>query len=553
MSDKPKTGLRSAAPSRIADAPASQELSLRVESVSKRFGATIALSEFSMTFAPGRVYAVLGENGSGKSTLVKTLSGVLRPDRGSVRVGDVTFARYTPAEAIACGVATAHQEILVAKNLTVLENLYLWDRGWPSGSVQAAERRRAGELTLAELCDNPPSLMTRVGSLSLASQQSVVIARTALQPSQIVILDEATSALDAYDAGRLLEWIRRRASEGGTVLFISHRLGEVANVADEVVILREGALVGTMRRDEFSPQAALALMSPERDELGRTRARSPDSAVGAVDLRDGMSSQQATAVPPASRIRAVGLVLRAGADPIDLDICCGEVTGFAGLDGHGQAEVLQQLSGWARPAAGHVEVVDEAGRARVVHSFRGAAALGVAYVPRDRKADGILPSRSVFENFALAMWGDNAVAGVIRPSRLRSDYERFVSLLSIKSSGPRARITSLSGGGQQKVIVARWLARKPRVLLLDDPTRGVDQATKVDLYVTLERTARAGSAVVIVSTDADELATLCDRVIVFYRSRVMADLRGEGGAALAPDEIVEAMFGERADGDGADE
>jgi ribose transport system ATP-binding protein len=514
--------------------------SLRILDVSKRFGATIALKDVSVDLMPGMVYGILGENGSGKSTLVKILSGVLRPDQGVVQVGGRRLKRYSPAESIAYGVATAHQEVLVAKNLSVLDNLFLWDRGWRRGTMSISQRREAAEAMLKLLCEEPPPLNGIVGSLSLASQQTIVIARAILQHSSIVILDEATSALDAYDAERVLKWVEAHAKSGGTVLFISHRLGEVTAVADEILVLREGAVAGRLRREEATRRAILALMSPGR------RTESLGAPVGGRRLEFGRTNKgniRAT-------VKAVKWATRPNVGLIDLEFEAGEVTGLAGLDGHGQAELLKNLSGWVKPLRGHIEVLDGSGNSHVVKGAQDAARLGIAYVPRDRKSDGILPTRSVLENFGVANWDACAVAGILRPRRLRKRYDDFVELLSIKSSGPRARITSLSGGSQQKVVVARWLARNPRVLLLDDPTRGVDQATKADLYGVLRRSADTGSVVVLVSTDAEELAGLCDRVVVFHRGSVTADLRSGEAFPITADRVVSAMFGESGVGNG---
>lgn len=503
---------------------------IEVQHVRKRFGATVALNDVSLAFSSGKLYGILGENGSGKSTLVKLLSGVLRPDSGVIRIHDSPLTKYQPREPIRQGLATVYQEVLVAKNLSVLKNLYLWDAGWIRGRVSSDERRARAAKILGELSDQPPSLDAPVGSISLGAQQLVVIARAILQQPRIVILDEATAALDADDAGKVLSWAGAHRDSGGTVLLISHRLAEVEQATDEVVVLREGRVAGALSRGHFTAQRAVEMMSPERKRQAPSVAR-PEGA----KRIDGQLSRSA-------RQRALGVDTLHGPDT--LEIYGGELTGFAGLDGQGQADLLRALGGWDKSGP-VVEVLGADGRWQPLRGARDALRHGIAYIPRDRKTDGILPSRSVLENFALPNWESASTRGFIRPKIMKDKYSSFVTKLSIKSSGPDALITSLSGGSQQKVILARWLARDPQVFLLDDPTRGIDQHTKLELYNLFRQLADEGKALVMLSTDVEELSYLCDRVVVFHQRMISADIHRISEQRIPVHEIINAMFNHR--------
>lgn len=531
---------------------------LGVAHVSKSFGATRALIDVSYTFSPGKVYALVGENGSGKSTLVKTLSGVLPPDSGAITVGGRPMQHFTPRKAMNLGVACCYQEVLVQDNLTALQNMFLWDRGWLRPKTRIADREATGSAVLRELSNHPPHLDVRVAHLSLAARQLLVIARTLLQSdAEILLFDEVTASLDRSDSERVLEAIARRAQAGATIVVTTHRVEELELLRSDTIVLRNGALAGVLSPDELTRPALLRLMS------GRVaRVRSGEAAEALASLRPGDDAP--TAAPPAggteasvagdSRrdgerashavLRVRGMKLAPRSQSIDLAISPSEVTGFAGLDGQGQQTLLEIMGGVSRPADGAIEVMSADGRWTALKGQRHAVDLGVTYLPRDRKTQGIFPTLSVLENFALPTVGARSRGGLVSWRQTQQVYRDLEQRLAIKAASPKASVSSLSGGTQQKVLVARWLAAQPRVLLFDDPTRGVDMGTKLDLYEILRQLAGEGRAVTLVSTELEELVTLCDRVVVLYGGSVTADLRRGGGSApIDREHILRAMLG----------
>lgn len=531
---------------------------LGVAHVSKSFGATRALIDVSHEFAPGKVYALVGENGSGKSTLVKAVSGVLPPDSGAITVGGHPIQHFTPRKAMNLGVACCYQEVLVQDNLTALQNLFLWDRGWLRPGTRTADRESAGSAVLRELSSHPPDLDIRVAHLSLAARQLLVIARTLLQAdAKVFLFDEVTASLDRSDSERVLEAIARRAKAGATVVVTTHRVEELELLRSETIVLRNGELAGVLSPDELTRPALLRLMS---GRAARVRDEETADAVGSMRRDDAAP----IASPPAdgTEISVVGerwrdgerasdAVLRVGgvklaprAQAIDLAIARAEVTGFAGLDGQGQQILLEIMGGVSRPADGTIEVMSADGRWTQLKGQRHAVDLGVTYMPRDRKTQGIFPTLSVLENFALPTAGARSRGGLVNWRQTQQVYRDLEQRLAIKAASPKASVSSLSGGTQQKVLVARWLAAQPRVLLFDDPTRGVDIGTKLDLYEIFRRLAGEGRAVAVVSTELEELVTLCDRVVVLYGGTVTTDVRREGGsAAIDREHILRAMLG----------
>jgi len=539
-------------PTEAARNPQDRVSSLLVAAnLAKSFDATQALREFSYEFTPGRVYALVGENGSGKSTLIKLLSGVLPSDRGSVTIAGERLAHFSPRTAMSAGVATCLQEILVEDNLSTLENLFLWDRGWLRPCTRPAARRRDAAVILDELSQNPPPIDWRVEHLSLASRQLVVIARAMLQrDASILLFDEVTAALDQSDSERVLEAMSRRAAEGRAVIFTTHRMEELQRIGEEIIVLRNGEIAGVLSQAELSTARVLELMS------GRPARRSASGDVHIADASPPAAIATGTSgcAPPLGRAaqgQPTGVALRVNATklsassaPLSLAVTWGEITGLAGLDGHGQADLLKVMGGVWRAVEGTVEVAASAEEAFMpITGQQQAVDLGVTYLPRDRKTQGIFSTLSVLDNFALPTATARARMGFISRRRTVQAYVPLAAHLAIKAASPDAGISSLSGGTQQKVLLARWLAAEPRVVLLDDPTRGVDVGTKLDVYRLLRELAAGGRAVVIVSTELEELTTLCDRIVVLRRGALTADLRRSETAPVERHSILRAMLG----------
>jgi ABC-type sugar transport system ATPase subunit len=490
--------------------------------VVKAFGATRALRGCSLELLPGEVHVLMGENGSGKSTLVKILSGVHRPDAGSIAVSGREHAYLrSPRAAVAAGIATVFQDILVVGQQSVLANVWLGSDGLVRRHQATQVRRRRAEEVLARLID-PPRLDRPISELSLNDRQAVCIARALLSSPRVLVLDEATSALDVTTRDNLFSIIRRLREEGVAVLLISHRMDEVEEIADRVTVMRSGERVAAMTRGEASPRELVQLMTgvEHATEDSAASGRRRPGEVGAVVLR------------------ASGVRLRAAARPIDAEFRAGELVGLAGLEGHGQDLFLQVLAG-VRPAAGRVLCAAPGGE-RELASRADALAAGVAYVPRDRREESLLATRSILDNFGIVTARADRRAGLVRRALLQRRFEGYVQRLRITAGRRTNPITSLSGGNQQKVVIARWLAMHPRVLLLNDPTRGVDMGAKRDLYLILAAAAEDGLCVVMLSTELVELVELVDRVLVFRESELFREL---SGPELSRNKLVAGYFG----------
>jgi len=505
---------------------------LRTRELAKAFGATQALRSCSLEVLGGEVHAIVGENGSGKSTLVKLLAGVHRPDRGSVEIGvasteGVPRGPRNPRAALAAGIATVFQEILVVGAQSVLDNVWLGADGIFRQPVPAeVKRRRAREVLDALLgAEADLDLEAAAETLSLSQRQTLGIARALLRDPRILILDEATSALDIATRDRLFGIVTRLRDQGAAVIFISHRMDEIEEVCDRVTVLRSGETVATLARGEASADRLVRLMT------------------GADHLTAGASVAPARRQRPApgqalgeTLLRVHGLRLRPGAPPIEAEIRAGELVGLAGLEGHGQDAFLRALwEGPPRAGAGAVTCGTAAIRSRVQ-----ATAAGIAYVPRDRRSESLFAPLSVVENFAVVTGSQDRRGGLLSWRRATRRLHTYAERLSIKLADGSEPITTLSGGNQQKVVMARWLAASPRVLLLNDPTRGVDLGAKRDLYALLGRLASEGVAVVMLSTEVDEHVELMDRVLVFREGELCAELPGEG---LTRHVLVASFFG----------
>jgi len=454
---------------------------LAIEGVTKSFGPTVALRDCSLELAAGTVHALMGENGSGKSTLVKILSGVHRADGGLVRIEQVPLRARSPRAAVAAGIATVFQEVQCVPGQSVFDNLWLGTDGILRRSTAGDRRARAGAV-LTELLGRCPDLSAPAGSLSLSERQAVAIGRALLRTPKVLILDEATSALDVATRDRLFAAVRDLTNAGGAVLFISHRMDEVTEIADRVTVLRSGESVAHLDRAEARIGRLVELMTGGEHLVQEAAEASESAEFGDVALPGD------------------GLNLRAG-----------EIVGLAGLEGQGQDDYLRAL----RTA-------------------------GTAYVARDRREESIFPPLSIRENFTAATLRQDTRGGLISARRGAARLAGYVDALKIRLGRDTDAITTLSGGNQQKVVIARALASDPRVLLLNDPTRGVDIGAKRDIYALLRQLAADGMAIVMLSTEVDEHLELMDRVLVFRDGRPAAELQRRD---LSRSSIVGEFFG----------
>jgi len=406
---------------------------------------------------------------------------------------------------------------------SVLENAWLGaDTLLRRRLPEADKRARAGDV-FAELLGTGIDLDAPAGALPLSQQQACAIARVLLREPRVLILDEATSALDVATRDRVFAAIGRRRASGMATLFISHRMDEIGEIADRVTVLRSGESVGTLDRAQATPAKLVTLMT------------------GADHLAGGKGAHQR---PERARsaecvLRVRDLRLRPGAAPVSFELRAGEVVGLAGLEGHGQDEFLRAL--WKGGPDGRVLRVTGSAQAPI-RSSRHAAGLGLGYVPRDRRTESLFAPLSIAENFgAVTSRADRKLLGLLSPAARRARLARYRDRLGVRMGRPTDLITTLSGGNQQKIIIARWLAREPRILLLNDPTRGIDLGAKRDIYALLDTLAAAGTSVVMLSTELDEHVELMDRVLVFREGAVSAVMARD---QLSRTALVSAFFGQ---------
>jgi ABC-type sugar transport system ATPase subunit len=499
---------------------------IRVSGLAKAFGPTRALRNANLDVMGGEIHALVGENGSGKSTLVKILSGVHLPDSGELALDDVVIdAPGRPAAAQSMGIVTVFQEVLVAEARSVLDNIWLGADGFVRWRVPTAVKRERAAEVLNNLRGGPIDLDQAIEGLSLSERQTCCIARALVRNPRLLILDEATSALDVEVRDRLFGVLRRLRSTGVAVIFITHRLDEIAELGDRITVMRNGESVCTMERAAYSPSRLVELMSG-----------------GSLDEAARVAESQAArpaAGHPVLRLRDVRL--GAGRRPLNFAVHPGEVVGVAGLEGHGQDAFLDVVRG-LKPVTGEAMVTTSAGEV-ALRSPVQAAKHGVAFVARERR-QASFAWMSIRENFGMPTLKADTRWKWLRTRATARRFDGFVSQLGILLGASSDRITTLSGGNQQKVIIARWLAAHPRVLVLNDPTRGIDVGAKRDFYRLLGTLATSGMAVVMASSEVDEHLELMDRVVVFREHELVDELQRE---ALTRPRLIAAFFGQDAE------
>jgi rhamnose transport system ATP-binding protein len=478
--------------------------------ISKAFGGTTALSDFSLALEPGRIHALVGENGAGKSTLIKTMTGIHQPDAGTIRVNGAEVVFRGTAAAQRAGVAAIYQEPMVFPDLSVAENIFI------------SHQDRPALIRWGDLNDEAAAMIAKLGvsldprraasELTLAEQQTVEIARAISLQARVLIMDEPSASLSDHEVKRLFGIARALRDQGVAVLYISHRLEEIFALADTVTVMRDGRHISTRPIAEVT-QAGMIAEMVGRDMQGRF-ARMPSQATDQVMVK----------------VRGLS---RAGVfQDIGFEVRKGEIVCFSGLVGARRTDVGLALFGVAPADAGTVEID---GQSVAITSPRQAQALGIAYVSEDRRKLGLALTEGITANITLPMLGKYSGAfGWLDRLREAADAQAFRGQLKIKAANLTAPVGTLSGGNQQKVMLAKWLNTKPRLLIIDEPTRGIDVGAKAEVHQICRDLAAAGVAVMIISSDLPEVLSLADRVIVMREGRIVGEFDGDA----ATDEAV---------------
>ncbi|WP_211266904.1 sugar ABC transporter ATP-binding protein [Nonomuraea candida] len=513
-----------------ADSVAGPEPVLEARGVTKRFPGVLALDGVSLALRPGEVHALVGENGAGKSTLIKVFTGVYRPDGGELRYRGAPAAFATPMDAQHAGISTIYQEVNLVPMMSVARNLLLGrePRG-RFGVIDAAAMYGEAERVLAGY-GVETDVRRPLRTLGVGAQQMVALARAVSVDARVVIMDEPTSSLEPREVETLFGVIAKLRERGIAVMYVSHRLDELYRVCDRVTVLRDGRLAHTGPLAGLDRLRLIALM------LGRDLDEVRSAGLTSFD-RAG----QPRANGQAPVVEARGLTRRHVLDGVDVSVRPGEVVGLGGLLGAGRTETAKAIVG-ALPLDGGQVLV--AGAPLRGGSTAAAIRAGVSLLPEDRKAEGIIPTLSVRENIALAALPALGRAGVVSEARIDKVVEIFMRRLRIKAASPHQLVSELSGGNQQKVLLARWLAVRPKVLLLDEPTRGIDVGAKAEVQALIDELAREGLGVLLISSDLEELVEGADRILVLREGAVVGELSGDE----VTEERIMATIAEQADG-----
>ncbi len=485
--------------------PSGVEPILEMRNISKTFPGVKALSNVNLTIYPGEVHALMGENGAGKSTLMKTLSGAYQADPGGeIRVGGVPLKASGPIEARAAGVSIIYQELALSPNLTVAENIYLNREPRRGGLIDRSAMLKGSEGVLQRLgaAFTPATL---VGSLSIAEQQMVEIARAVHANSRILVMDEPTTALSSRESEKLFDIVRQLRREGLAIIYISHRMAEVYELSDRVSVLRDGTYVGTIMRDEMTPELVVKMM------VGR-------------DLSSfyKKSHRFKPNAPPVLEVRGLGDGKRVHG--VSFDLHPGEVLGLAGLVGAGRTEMARMLFGADARTAGEIRL---AGKPVQIRSPQDAIDVGLVYLTEDRKAEGVLLDMSASDNINLMICGKDARSGVLDLRKALQRCKDAITAMKIRVAGPEITVGSLSGGNQQKCLLSRLLETRPMVLILDEPTRGVDVGAKSEIYRIIDDLAKSGAGVLVISSELAEVVGVADRVIVMREGHLEGEVTGD--------------------------
>lgn len=499
-----------------------EKIVLQMKNIHKSFPGVRALQGVDFSLREGEIHALMGENGAGKSTLIKVLTGVYGKDEGQIFIGgsDKAAVIRSPQEAQKQGISTVYQEITLCPNLSVAENMYI---GRTEGMCQNWKKMNADADKILTSLDIPAKATQQLASCSIAVQQMVAIARAVDMDCKVLILDEPTSSLDEQEVEKLFGLMRDLKARGVGIIFVTHFLDQVYEVCDRITVLRDGRLVGAYEiKDLPRVQLVSKMLGKDLDDMsdikGEQAAYSKEDAASPV-------------------FEAEQLVSDAGIKPFDFYINKGEVNGFTGLLGSGRSECVRAIFGADRVVGGTVK---KNGKIVKISKPIDAMRNGIAYLPEDRKRDGIVGDLSVRENIILAL---QVLRGFFKPfskAEANKFAEEYIKLLGIKTASADTPIKSLSGGNQQKAILARWLLTNPEYLILDEPTRGIDVGTKIDIQKLVLKLASEGMSVTFISSETDEMLRTCSRLVVMRDRKVVGELSGED---LTQNKIMSTIAG----------
>jgi ribose transport system ATP-binding protein len=495
---------------------------LEAHDVNKRFGNTVALHDATFVCQRGSIHALVGENGAGKSTLIKIIAGVVTPDSGEIKIDGRISTIHSPAHAAQYGIVPVFQELSLLPDLTVAANIFISNPPVNRlGTVNRNRLKEATEALCAELGFDHLDPNALVREIPLAQRQLVEIAKAFSHNPKLLILDEGTSALSVQDVKRVFEVIRRMRDQGRSVIFISHRMSEVEEIADTLTIFRDGQDVGSFPMGTVSHEEMVQLM------IGRK-------------LEQVFPPKPENTAPSAPLLEVDNLSWEPTLHDISLRVGKGEIVGLGGLDGQGQGELLFSLFGVLRGVHGNIRVD---GHETKIMSPSSAISKSnrMALIPEDRKTEGLILPMSVGDNAILSVI-DRLLNqfGLVDNAKERATVQQMIERMQVKVGSPRAPVRSLSGGNQQKVVIGKWLLTDAQIYLLHDPTRGIDVGTKQEIYQLIRQLADKGAGVLFFSTELSELVGMCDRVLVLYEGRIFRELVGD---EITEESIISAALG----------
>jgi len=494
---------------------------LQMRGIRKSFPGVRALKGVDFRLFPGEVHALMGENGAGKSTLIKTLTGVYSADEGDVLMEGKPIRAHSPHEAQAAGISTVYQEVNLCPNLSVAENIFIGREPRRWGMIRWKTMNRLAEELLVSRLNLKIDVSRTLGAYPVAIQQLVAIARALSVSAKVLILDEPTSSLDRNEVRQLFAVIRKLKGDGLAILFVTHFLDQAYEVSDRITVLRNGELVGEyMAADLPRIELVTRMIGKELDLLEEL----PREAEGAVNERDVW-------------IEAAGLGRRGAIEPFNLAIREGEVVGLAGLLGSGRTEIARLLFGADRADKGVLKI---AGGGEGIRSPREAVARGIGFCPENRKTEGIIDDLSVRENIVLAMQASRGWLRTIGRKRQEEIADRYIKALNINPPNPEHLVKNLSGGNQQKVILARWLLTEPKLLILDEPTRGIDIGAKAEIQKLVLTLAGKGMSVLFVSSELEEVLRVSGRVAILRDRKLVKQFEG---SSIGQQQVMQAIAG----------